>query len=303
MLPPSPRPRPGRLRRRVSATVGLFAALLAGAVVLTVVQTAEPTRSHAGSRTLAVATWNMCGVERWHCDGTGDRRAKRAEAVRLATDQGARVVFLQEACASDVSAVRTNLGRSWHSVFRPYTWRSKAGRTNTVRCGSGGRDTAGFAVLSAYPLSHVRTVASRQPTAGLRRGIVCASIAAHRLTVCNAHLSRPGDDLAHPQWELRDDQLKALTAAARGRRVVYGGDLNVDPPSGRNPVAWVWPSAPYRTQRECDQRSPSDRSGRATHVSGHKLDYLFTGLPRAGCTVRDTGDSDHFAVLLRVRTG
>ncbi|MEB8343056.1 endonuclease/exonuclease/phosphatase family protein [Streptomyces endophyticus] len=303
MRPTSARPTPGRLRRRVSAVVGLVAASLAGVVVLAAVQTAGPTRSHAGSRTLTVATWNMCGVERWHCDGTGDRRAKRGEVVGLATARGARVVFLQEACASDVSAVRARLGRSWHSVFRPYSWRSKAGRTSTVRCGSGSRDAAGFAMLSAYPLSHVRTVASRQPTVGLRRGVVCASVAAHRLTVCNAHLSRPGDDLAHPRWELRDDQLKALTGAARGRRVVYGGDLNVDPPSGRNPVAWVWPSAPYGTQRECDQRSASARSGRATHVSGHKLDYLFTGLPRAGCTVRDTGDSDHYAVLLRVRTG
>ncbi|MFJ8955546.1 MULTISPECIES: endonuclease/exonuclease/phosphatase family protein [unclassified Streptomyces] len=303
MLPTSPVRLPGRRRRRVPAVVGLVAALLAGVVVLAAVQTAEPTRSHAGSRALTVATWNMCGVERWHCEGTGGRSAKRGAVVDLARGRGARVVLLQEVCASDVSAVRTRLGRSWHSVFRSYSWRSKAGRTSTVRCGSGSRAAAGFAMLSAYPLSHVRTVASRQPTVGLRRGIVCASVAAHRLTVCNAHLSRPGDDLAHPQWELRDDQLKALAGAARGRRVVYGGDLNVDPPGARNPVAWVWPAAPYGSQHECDQQSASARSGRATHRTGHKLDYLFTGLPRASCTVRDTGDSDHYAVLLRVRTG
>ncbi|WP_185832128.1 hypothetical protein [Streptomyces sp. WAC 04229] len=55
--------------------------------------------------------------------------------------------------------------------------------------------------------------------------------------------------------------------------------------------------------RERDQEFAADRSGRPTHESGHKLDCLFTGLPRSGCTVRDTGVSDHRALLVRVDTG
>ncbi len=280
-----------------------MAALLGLATVLTVVQTSGPTRSFASEQTLTVATWNMCGVEQWNCRGTGSRAAKQDELEGLVARSGTQVVFLQEACAGDLETVRGTLGRTWHTEFRPYTWRDASGRTGVVRCAEPGQGAAGFALLSSYRLSAVTAVAAQQPSVGLRRGILCATVAAHDVRVCTAHLSPPGSDRAHPDWELRDDQLKALAAAVPVRRTVYGGDLNVDPPGPRNPASWVWSGGPYRTHRECDQASASSRSGRATHVSGHKLDYLFTGLPRVRCAVRDTGVSDHFALLLRVRTG
>ncbi|MEK8169370.1 hypothetical protein NKH77_04900 [Streptomyces sp. M19] len=92
-------------------------------------------------------------------------------------------------------------------------------------------------------------------------------------------------------------------AAARGPRTVYGGDLNTLPPGPENPFTWVWPSdGPYRTARECDQRSPASRTASATHRGGQKLDYLFTPLPRLGCWVRPTRDSDHQALVMRVDT-
>ncbi|MFF0142468.1 endonuclease/exonuclease/phosphatase family protein [Streptomyces sp. NPDC005227] len=290
-----------RRRRLWPAVTVLASLLLAGAVITTWPQTAGTTTSHAATRGLTVATWNMCGVARWKCAGTGSRTAKRDAAAHLATGGGARVIFLQEACASDVAAVRDRLGDSWSSAFRPYTWRGASGHTSTVPCVTGGKEPAGFAVLSATRLAAARLVASQQPTLGLRRGILCAVVADHALTVCNAHLSRPGDDRAHPQWELRDDQLRALAAAAPDDRVVYGGDLNVDPPDQGSPVG-VWPSLSYSGHRECDQASAEGRSVRPTHVSGHKLDYLFTGLPRVRCSVRDTHVSDHYALLLTVRT-
>ncbi|MFG3146379.1 endonuclease/exonuclease/phosphatase family protein [Streptomyces sp. NPDC048243] len=292
------------MRKRVGrlwpAVLGVVTVLLAGTVVAMWPRAAGPTTSDSAGRTLTVATWNMCGVARWSCAGTGSRTAKRDAAAQLATAGGARVVFLQEACASDVSAVRDRLGGSWRSVFRAYTWRGASGHISTVPCATGGKEPAGFAVLSATRLSDARGVPSRQPTLGLRRGILCAVVAEDALTVCAAHLSRPGDDRAHPQWELRDDQLRALAAAAPGDRVVYGGDLNVDPPDLGAPDG-VWPPGPYGSDRECDQASAGKRSGRPTHVSGHKLDYLFTGLSRERCSVRDTGVSDHYALLLTVR--
>jgi endonuclease/exonuclease/phosphatase family metal-dependent hydrolase len=298
-----PRPGPGRRGHHGRRAVAAAAALLGLAVALTVVQASGPARSFASERALTVATWNMCGVEQWNCRGTGSRAAKRGELEGLVTRSGARVVLLQETCAGDLEAVRAALGRSWHTEFRPYTWRDASGRTSDVRCAGPGQGTAGFALLSSYRLSAVTAVAAQQPSVGLRRGALCATAAAHDVRVCTAHLSPPGSDRAHPDWELRDDQLKALAAAVPARRTVYGGDLNVDPPGSRNPASWVWSGGPYRTHRECDQESASSRSGRPTHVSGHKLDYLFTGLPRVRCTVRDTGASDHFALLLRVRTG
>ncbi|MFJ4518276.1 endonuclease/exonuclease/phosphatase family protein [Streptomyces sp. NPDC088816] len=296
-LAPCRRGRPGR---RVIAAA---AVLLGLATVLTVVRASWPARLSSAERTLTVATWNMCGVEQWNCRGTGSRAVKRAELEGLVTRSGARLVLLQEACAGDLETVRAALGRSWRTEFRPYTWRDASGRTSDVRCAEPGQGAAGFALLSSYRLSAVGTVAAQQPTVGLRRGILCATVARHDLRVCTAHLSPRGSDRAHPGWELRDDQLKALAASVPARRTVYGGDLNVDPPGPRNPSSWVWSSGPYGRHRECDQASASSRSGRATHVSGHKLDYLFTGLPRVRCTVRDTGASDHFALLLQVRTG
>ncbi|GAA2880238.1 endonuclease/exonuclease/phosphatase family protein [Streptomyces mexicanus] len=298
------------LRRRAAAVpravrrfLAALAAVVAVAGMVVIAHTTGAARSGTERGTLTVATWNMCGVRQWHCADTGDPDTKKAALRRLVTGSGAHVVFLQEACAGDLEAVRTGLGKSWHTAFRAYSWRAASGRTSTVRCAAPGEGAAGMGLLSSYTLSDVAPVASRQPSVGLRRGILCATITAHDVRLCTAHLSPAGSDRAHPLWELRDDQLKALVAAAAQRRTVFGGDLNVDPPAARNPASWVWPAAPYRTYRECDQASASSRSGRFTHVSGHKIDYLFTGLPRAGCSVRDTGASDHYALVIRVRTG
>ncbi|MFE5024965.1 endonuclease/exonuclease/phosphatase family protein [Streptomyces sp. NPDC056656] len=292
-----------RRRGRGLKVVVAALALLGLATFVAATQTASPARSFVSAHKLTVATWNMCGVRQWGCATTGSRSEKKLQLKRLATRAGARVILLQEACAGDLESARRELGASWHSAFRAYKWRNSTGRTSIVPCSVHGQGAAGFAILSAPTLSHVTAVASRQPSVGLQRGILCAQVAAHRIEVCNAHLSPPGSDKAHPRWEYRDDQLKALVAAVPKRRTVYGGDLNVDPPGVNNPARWVWPAAPYGTHRECDQSSDSARSGRPTHLSGHKLDYLFTGLPRSGCAVRDTGASDHRALLLQVRTG
>ncbi|MFC8368785.1 endonuclease/exonuclease/phosphatase family protein [Streptomyces sp. NPDC057239] len=287
-------------RRRKGRYLAASATLLGIVSTVAVVQTAGPSRSSTPPQTLITATWNMCGVREWNCAGTGSRAAKKRELERLATRSGAEVILLQEACATDVEAVRRNLGPSWYTAFRPYTWSDRAGRTGTVQCGTAG--PAGRAVLSAYPLSAVRTVPSRQPSAGVRRGILCVSVAAQDIRVCAAHLSPPRSGRADRGQELRDDQLNALAGAVPERRTVYGGDLNVDPPGEDNPDSWVWPDRPYRVHRECDQESDRPGPARATHVSRHKLDYLFTGLPVLECRVRDTGVSDHLALLIRVDT-
>ncbi|WP_121749751.1 endonuclease/exonuclease/phosphatase family protein [Streptomyces sp. E2N166] len=293
---------PGLRRRRgLIALVSVLAvsAVLAAVLVRSATDTA---RSPAPGRSLTVATWNMCGVPQWGCADTGSAPAKRLAVQRLA-DAGADVVLLQEACAAHAESVREALGGSWELSFRPYTWRDRDGRGGTIDCAGPGRGTAGLAVLSAHPLSSVRLVPTRQPEVGLRRGVLCATVAAFDVRVCNAHLSLPGSDRAHPEWEYRDDQLRALVAELPGRGTVFGGDFNLNPPGSGNRSGWVWPSAAYGAFRECDQASGTDRSGRATHESGHKLDYLFTGLPRSSCTVRDTGVSDHRALLMRVDVG
>jgi len=296
------RPAPAR-RRRPGLRIAVAAlALLALASVVSLAQSLRPTRSFAAAKQVDVATWNMCGVRQWGCAATGSRSEKRHQLKLLATRSGARVIMVQEACAADLEQTRKALGASWRSAFTPYKWRNSGGRTSTVQCAARGQGAAGFGILSASALSRVTPVASPQPTVGLQRGILCATVATYDIKVCNAHLTLPGSDLAHPDRELRDDQLTALVAAAAGRRTVYGGDFNLDPPGAGNLASWVWPDAPYTTQRECDQSSARSRSGRDTHSSGHKLDYLFTGLPRSRCSLRDTGASDHRALVIQVRT-
>ncbi len=259
--------------------------------------TLEPARSPAGENTLTVATWNLCGVERWGC--TGGQSAKAAAVRRLAR-AGAQVLFLQEACARVVAGVRQALGPSWSLSFRPYTWHDRSGRSRTVRCDGPDRGAAGLAILSARPLSEVDEVVSPQPAAGLRRGILCATVAAWDVRVCNAHLSLPDGDPAGPGREYRGGQLRALTAHVPARRTVFGGDFNLRPPGAGGRADRLWPGTAYRTHRECDQTSDTDRSARPTHESGTKLDYLFTGLRVTGCRVEDTGVSDHRALVMRV---
>ncbi|MFI0575220.1 endonuclease/exonuclease/phosphatase family protein [Streptomyces tendae] len=296
---PPVRSRPGRRGRFGAITAS---ALLAVVVAVAAVRFAtRPAPARTADGTLTVATWNMCGVRQWNCSATGGAAAKNTALRRLVTADGARVLLLQEACSGDLEAARRSLGRSWRLAFQPYSLRDRTGRTTAVRCTGDGRGTAGFAVLSAHPLTAVRVVPSPQPVAGLRRGILCATVAVLDVRVCAAHLTLPGGDAAHPNWEYRDDQLKALVAAVPERRTVFGGDFNLAPPDAHDPAAWVWPGAAFHVYRECDQDASSQP--RNTHASGHKLDYLFTALPRVSCAVRDTGVSDHRALLLKVRTG
>lgn len=209
------------------------------------------------------------------------------------------VVLLQEVCRPDLSGALTTLGSRWHSTFLPYHYAGEDGRLTGVPCDRGdGEARAGLAVLADRQLSKVTPVAAPQPSTGLRRGAVCATVADYRLRVCDAHLTPLGSDHTHPHREYREAELRALLSAAGSGRFVYGGDFNLNPPGRANAASGVWPRASYRTHRECEEGRERPRP---THSSGHKLDYLFTTLPRAGCGVFETGASDHRALVMTVR--
>lgn len=292
--PPSPS---RRARRRLLA--GPLAALIMMSAACHTVQEELP---EAAPRHVLIATWNMCGVQQWNCQGTGSGSQKVEALKRLATDGGAQVIMLQEVCAGDLAVARGELGRNWQSAFKAYRYFEGRGRGTSVRCAADGQGAAGIAILASSSLSAVSEPLVRQPSIGLHRGILCATVAAQHLRACNAHLTLPGGVPSRPGPEFRDDQLKSLVGAADAH-TVFGGDLNSAPPSARDSSSWIWPYEAYRRYRECDQSSPSSRSGRATHLTGHKVDYLFTTLPRTGCSVRDTGASDHWALVMQVRAG
>ncbi|MFD8599568.1 endonuclease/exonuclease/phosphatase family protein [Kitasatospora sp. NPDC059646] len=297
-------PRPRRRRR-------VFLGAVAGVLLLGLVPAVRHgARSLVGADgpdgpRLTVATWNTCGVAAWGCGeyGGGEQKAKALRS--LAQDHGARVVLVQEACRGDLDRARAGLGAAWQLAFEPYRQVDAAGAETPVDCGAG-RGEAGFGILAAVPLTDVAPVESPQPAPGLHRGILCATAvpaapAAPPLRVCVAHLSLPPADRSDRPAELRDDQLAALLAAAGAAGSVFGGDFNSSPPGPRNKDAWIWPAGYFDAVRECDQESAGQRSGfAATHENGLKLDYLFTALPRHGCSQVDTGFSDHRAELLTV---
>ncbi|MFB7307416.1 endonuclease/exonuclease/phosphatase family protein [Streptomyces sp. NPDC056192] len=304
--------RPGLLPRVSAAAprsrapwLTLVATALVALVVVALSDRPGATRaplSDAVPAELRIATWNMCGVRQWNCEDTGSSRRKIQALRRLATVDGARVIMLQEVCAGDLDSARKELGHGWRSTFQAYAYRDARGRQTEVRCAERRQGRAGFAILASSPLSRVAVVPTRQPAVGLRRGILCATVASRGVQVCNAHLTLPGSDRAHPDWEYRDDQLSSLVGAADAH-TVFGGDLNSAPPSAGSQDSWIWPYDMYRSYRECDQGSASSRSGRATHLTGHKVDYLFTALPQTHCSVRATAASDHLALVMGVRAG
>ncbi|MFI6061068.1 endonuclease/exonuclease/phosphatase family protein [Streptomyces sp. NPDC051286] len=278
----------------------LWPALALVLVVLAPLSVAAPASDAALNR-LRIATWNMCGVQQWNCQETGSVRRKVQALKSLADVDGARVIMLQEACAGDLATARRELGGNWVTAFRAYTYRNAKGQLSTVKCATRGQGPAGVAILASTPLTSVAVVPSQQPVLGLHRGILCATVLTRGIRVCGAHLSLPGSDRAHPTWELRDNQLSSLVGAANSR-TVFGGDLNSAAPTAGNEHSWIWPHETYRRYRECDQRTTSSRTGRATLHSGDKVDYLFTELPRISCTVRSTSASDHLALIMEVGT-
>ncbi|WP_405637725.1 endonuclease/exonuclease/phosphatase family protein [Streptomyces sp. NBC_01178] len=291
--------RPGRPARYAARPLlVLAAALLALLPASAPVPVPEP---RTAPDRLRIATWNMCGVEQWNCGGTGEADRKVRALTELVTEDGADVVLLQEVCDRDLADARQALGPGWDTAFRGYAHRSADGRFAPVGCGAH-RGRAGIAVLASAPLSRVGTVDAQQPEVGLHRGALCATVFEPGVRVCGAHLSLPGSDRAHPRWELGDDQLAALVDAA-GDRTVFGGDLNSTPPTASNARAWIWPDGAFGRYRECDQQGPDGRTGRPTLASGGKIDYLFTDLPRSGCSVRDTSASDHLVLIMEVETG
>lgn len=315
-------PRPHRrLRLALGAVAGVLLLGLVPAVrhgAGAVVGVGGPT---AGPR-LTVATWNMCGEAAWGCGKYGGGEQKVGALRSLVKDHGARALLLEEACRGDLERARAELGADWQLAFQPYEQVDGAGGATPVDCGDG-RGDAGIGILAAAPLADVSPVVAPQSERGLHRGILCAATRTATgtsaasgaspaaapgagLRLCVAHLSLPPTDRSDRAAEFRDDQLAALLAAGTARcRVrpssVFGGDLNSSPPGSDRRDAWIWPAAYFDTVRECAQQAPEQRSGfAATHENGHKLDYLFTALPRHGCDRVDTGFSDHEAELLTV---
>ncbi|MFD6969475.1 endonuclease/exonuclease/phosphatase family protein [Streptomyces sp. NPDC059979] len=271
-----------------------------------------PSAAAAGTRDLQVMSWNMCGSQRstWHCGGTGTPQDKIDVVRHHVQNDDVQVALLQEVCEDDLTALMSELGPDWNKSFAPYQWsQGAAGKWNS-RCGedNGRADRIGTAIVVKGQMTGAREYPTTQPYVGQQRPFQCATAVTWSVRVCNVHASPLGSNPDHPTWDYRDDQLAEIKAVVDDYpRTVFGGDFNALSPDAANTKdAWVWPAGLYSTGRalgatgyqECDQeQTNSPRTGRATHHSGAKIDYVFTSEIRRGCTVTDSPFSDHHVVI------
>ncbi len=273
---------------------------------------AAPSAVATGTRDLQVMSWNMCGSQRstWHCKDTGTPQDKIDVVKYHVRNNDVQVALLQEMCEDDLTALMSQLGPGWNKSFAPYQWsQGAAGKWNS-RCGEddGRADRIGTVILVKGPMAGAQQYPVTQPYVGQQRPFQCATAVTWSTRVCNVHAARLGSNPDHPDWDYRDEQFAEIKSVVDDfPRTVFGGDFNALSPDAANTKdAWLWPAGLYSTGRalgatgyqECDQeQTNSPRTGRATHHSGAKIDYLFSGEIRRGCTVTDSAFSDHHVVI------
>ncbi|MEU6946828.1 endonuclease/exonuclease/phosphatase family protein [Streptomyces sp. NPDC046316] len=256
---------------------------------------------------LQVMSWNMCGVERWGCTGTGTA-AEKADVVRqYVQSHYVQAVLLQEVCASGLDDLMTKLGAGWSKSFAPYHWSQKGVRTASpcaTGAGSDPNDLVGTAIVVKAGLADAQQYPTTQPWTGLNPPFQCATATYFGVRLCNVHVSTKNANPEHPDWDYRDDQLAEIQRVVSGfPKVAFAGDFNASPPDrAGNPDAWIWPAGLYSQgpgtpgYQECDQQG-AVRNGRDTHDGGWKLDYLFSSEARRWCLVADTPRSDHHVLI------
>ncbi|MFD7320755.1 endonuclease/exonuclease/phosphatase family protein [Streptomyces sp. NPDC059875] len=256
---------------------------------------------------LQVMSWNMCGVERWGCTGTGTADQKADVVKQYVQSHYVQAVLLQEVCKSGLDALMPKLGAGWSNSFVPYHWSQKGVRTPSpcaTGAGSDPNDLVGTAIVVKAGLADAQQYPTTQPWTGLNPPFQCATATYFDVRLCTVHVSTKEANPEHPDWDYRDDQLAEIKQVVSGfPKVVFGGDFNASPPDWPNYTdAWIWPAGLYSQgagtpgYQECDQQGTA-RTGRPTHNGGWKIDYLFSSEARRWCLVADTERSDHHVLV------
>jgi hypothetical protein len=246
---------------------------------------------------LRVASWNICG-EFAECPAVADAAGRVNAVVRLVNDHNLDAVLLQETCEWHVSRVLTALGNGWSAAFAPWRQNDTEGGWpgRRVRMCGGDRQALGLAIVVKGAHDQPLTYTLPSPTArySFEAPMLCVRKASPALRLCNTHFTPAAYDSAGTVRAAQRTRAVEILRSFGSEKVVFGGDLNLLPPSGSftppgttlggrhatlNPV--------YDLVRECDQSdgfalTGAPRAGESTTFWGGadtqtwgKLDYLF----------------------------
>jgi endonuclease/exonuclease/phosphatase family metal-dependent hydrolase len=246
---------------------------------------------------LRVATWNIC-AEFTECPAVADAAGRVNAVARLVRDHDLDAVLLQETCEWHVSQLLTTLGSGWTAAFAPWRqndaeggWPGRRVRT----CGSD-RQALGLAIVVRGAHDQPVTYALPSPTArySFEAPMLCVRKTSPVVRLCNSHFTPAAYDATGTMRAAQRTRAVEVLRSFGGERVVFGGDLNLLPPSGSfTPPGTTLGgrhaalNAVYDLLRECDQTdglalTGAPRAGESTTFWGSadtptwgKLDYLF----------------------------
>jgi endonuclease/exonuclease/phosphatase family metal-dependent hydrolase len=292
--------RTGRLRALVATLALSIGLLVAPDLVGLTRPAAAGTPTPRPGDLVEVLTWNMCGTAD-HCPYRNSPHPLVDALVRSIRDHESQVVILQEVCTTHTTYLRSQLGDGWRVYHAPV---SKGGQP--VACANAG-GTYGVALAVRGEPDLVWTVPLPSPPGTVEQRVaVCVRFDSRGLQTCSAHFSAKNDDGGRDgDGSYRREQAAALAAlandgAARGYRVIVGGDLNAIPPDEggtpyANPPANPALAALYQSVTECSEGRYQARRGEPTYGT-QKIDYLFGtkgGFSAVTCDVTRSEFSDH----------
>jgi hypothetical protein len=233
--------------------------LVAASVLLTTLAVVAPVSGAAAAPVseLRVLSWNICGSVCWakgapgsqypRVDFRGERSIRAARAAGAVRGHRATVLFTQETCSTQFTAILAALGPGWYGSFKRTSDSGNCGGSHKVGLGTftRGRHTG-------YRYTYLAADARRNWF------MFCVDFAGAEL--CNTHVQ------AYVDTTVKTDQTRAMLAAGRptGRRIV-AGDFNQTP---RSPGFRLMTAAGFREVDEADLEPTSPGSH-------HKIDYIF----------------------------
>ncbi|MBL1081386.1 endonuclease/exonuclease/phosphatase family protein [Streptomyces actinomycinicus] len=276
-----------------------------------------PTPATPSSSSVKVMAWNLCGDQNTGCTNhhaTPDHIADQVigQLGDVSATYMPDALFFEETCEKFAKSIETALesrtGTGWDVRFAPIYYGVTTGG-GTVKAQKECADATGYGNRGAYGISLAvpeentwyRAHILDSPAGAEQRAALCAAVESKAVMYCGAHFSTGGAGYEDTDWShhgtQRDEVMADLANARTGNyRVVFGGDLNVNPP-GRGWDGHAVLDPAYDAYRECSQlQDPnSARDGQNT-ANNSKIDYIF-GAGHTACAVSaGTWGSDHHAL-------